>query len=236
MFTDRRPLLRAGWLDVLMIHYAADPDRLQRYVRAPLELFEGRAYVSLVIFTLSRLRFDRGGPPFSTHRYLNVRAYVRDNGIEFLAEWLTNPLCALLGPRLYGLPFRWGRIRYAPGHARGRVQGRGGALAYRARAVGPLATCAPGTLDHFLFERYTAFTDRRLFHVWHAPWRRAAAEVEILDDSLVASTGDWFARAVPAGAHLSPGIEDVWMGRPEASPSQAPPGRGKIFPVAPGGP
>lgn len=200
-----------------MIHYAVDPDVLQRAVKAPIELFEGRGYVSLVLFTLARLRFDLGGPAFSTHRFLNVRAYTRDNGIEFLAEWLTNPLCVLLGPRMYGLPYLWGRIRHARGHARGRVAARGGALDYRARAVGPLETCAPGTLDHFLMERYTAFTDRRLFHVWHEPWRRAEAEVDILDDSLIASTGPWFARARRVGAHLSPGIEDVWMGRPEAA-------------------
>ena len=217
-FERRRPLFRAGWKDVLMIHYAVDPEILRPLVKAPLDLFEGRAYVSLVIFTLDRLRFDAAGPAFSTHRFLNVRAYTRDNGIEFLAEWLTNPLCVLLGPRMYGLPYRWGRLRYAPGHARGRVAAREGALDYRARAVGPLETCAPGTLDHFLMERYTAFTERRLFHVWHAPWKRAEAVVDVRDDALIHATGPWFARAERAGAHWSPGIEDVWMGRPEAAP------------------
>lgn len=216
-FEGRRPLFRAAWTDVLMIHYAVEPDALRPFVRAPLDLFDGRAYVSLVVFSLDRLRFSLGGPSFPSHRFLNVRAYTRDNGIEFLAEWLTNPLCVFLGPRMYGLPYRWGRIRYAPGHATGKVQGRGAALAYRARAVEPLAPCPAGSLDEFLMERYTAFTDGRLFHVWHAPWRRAAADVELLDVSLVASTGDWFERAAFAGAHLSPGFEDVWMGRPEAA-------------------
>ncbi len=214
-FQGCRPLFRAGWIDVLMIHYAVDPARLQPYVAEPLDLFEGRAYVSLVVFSLDRLRFFHGGPSFPSHRFLNVRAYVRDNGIVFLAEWLTNALCVLLGPRLYGLPYRWGRIEYSAGQSRGRVAAREGALEYRSRRTGPLETCAPGGLDHFLMERYTAFTDRRLFHVWHEPWRRASTEVEILDDSLIRSTGDWFAAAERIGAHASPGLEEVWMGRPE---------------------
>lgn len=214
-FEGRRPLLRAGWTDVLMIHYAVDPRRLQPYVAEPLDLFEGRAYVSLVVFSLDRLRFFGGGPSFPNHRFLNVRAYVRDNGIVFLAEWLTNALCVLLGPRIYGLPYRGGRIEYAPGHGRGRIVAREGTLEYRSRPLRAPETCAPGGLDHFLMERYTAFTDRRLFHVWHEPWRRAETEVEILDDSLIHSTGDWFARAEPAGAHASPGLEEVWMGRPQ---------------------
>ena len=218
-FDGRRPLFRAGWTDVLMIHYAVDPRVLQPQVPVELDLFDGRAWVSLVVFTLDRLRFFRGGPAFSTHRFLNVRAYVRDNGIVFLAEWLTNALCVLLGPRMYGLPYRWGRIDYAPGHARGRVAGTDGVLAYRSRTSGPLDACRPGGLDHFLMERYTAFTRHgdvdRLFHVWHEPWRRAEAEVEILDDRLLASTGPWFGRAERVAAHASPGLDHVWMGRPE---------------------
>jgi uncharacterized protein len=213
----RRPLFRAGWDDVLMIHYAVDPKALQPLVPVEIDLFEGRAYVSLVVFTLARLRFFAGGPAFPAHRFLNVRAYVRDNGIVFLAEWLTNALCVLLGPRLYGLPYRWGRIDYAAGHVRGRVAARDGVLAYQSRATGPLETCVPGSLDHFLMERYTAFTDRRLFHVWHEPWRRRTADVEILDDRLLASTGPWFAQAERVGAHHSPGLPNVWMGRPEES-------------------
>ena len=213
-FEGRRPLFKAGWLDVLMIHYAVDPALLQPQVVEPLDLHDGRAYVSLVAFTLDRLRFFRGGPALATHRFLNVRTYVKNNGIVFLAEWLTNPLCVLLGPRIYGLPYRWGRIDYAPGQAQGKVADRRGTLAYRSRPTEALAPCGDG-LDHFLMERYTAFTNGRLFHVWHEPWRRAAAEVEILDDSLLASTGPWFAGAERIGAHYSPGLEEVWMGRPE---------------------
>ena len=77
----------------------------------------------------------------------------------------------------------------------------------------------PGTADEFLMERYTAHTERkgrrRLFRVDHAPWAFAAADLELRDASLPASTGPWFAHARLEGAVWSPGFARVRMGRPE---------------------
>jgi len=214
----------AGWDGVVMIHYSVAPERLQPQVPFPLELHEGRAWVSLVAFTLRRLRFEVGGPAFPDHSFLNVRTYLPDRGIYFLAEWLPNPFCVFLGPRLYGLPYRRGRLDYdhlhESGRLHGRVEGREGALEFEA-PIDPRAAFAPceaGSLDEFLLERYTAFTkhgDReRLFRVWHQPWPQAPIDVTMLDESLVASTGPWFRDARRVGAHYSPGFETVWMGRP----------------------
>jgi uncharacterized protein YqjF (DUF2071 family) len=227
---EGRPLFHAGWRRTVFIHYEVDPAALQPQVPFPLDVRDGKTYISLVAFTLSDLRFAAGGPPFSTHGFLNVRAYTRDNGIYFLAEWLPNPFCVFLGPRLYGLPYRRGRLDYAhlheSGRLHGRVEGRGGvALEYDA-AVDPGAAFGPsdaGGLEEFLLERYTAFTKRgdvdRLFRVWHRPWPQAPIAVTMLDESLVASTGPWFRSARRVGANYSPGFAEVWMGRPRRRPS-----------------
>ena len=221
---EGRPLFHAGWRRTVFIHYAVDPAALQPQVPFPLETRDGKAYVSLVAFTLADMRFAAGGPPLTTHGFLNIRTYLRGNGIYFLAEWLPNPFCVLLGPRLYGLPYRRGRLDYdhlhESGRLRGRVEGRDGALAYEAAIDprAPFAPCEAGSLDEFLLERYTAFTkhgDReRLFRVWHAPWPQVPIDVTVLDESLVASTGPWFRHARRVGANYSPGFETVWMGRP----------------------
>ena len=221
---EGRPLFHAGWRRTVFIHYEVDPAALQPEVPFPLDTRDGKAYVSLVAFTLSDLRFAAGGPPFSTHGFLNVRTYVRGNGIYFLAEYLPNPFCVLLGPRLYGLPYQQGRLEYdhrhETGRLRGRVEGPGGALEFTA-PIDPRATFAPcdaGGLDEFLLERYTAFTKRgpleRLFRVWHQPWPQVPIDITMLDESLVASTGPWFGRARRVGANYSPGFPEVWMGRP----------------------
>jgi hypothetical protein len=220
-----RPLFRCAWERAVFLHYEVDPDALQPGVPFPLDLYGGKAYVSLVAFTLRGLRFFRGGPPLSTHGFLNVRTYVPGHGIYFLAEWLPNPLCVFLGPRLYRLPYRRGRLAYDHypelGVLRGRVASRDGVLAYEARSgpalqVGP---CPAGSLDEFLLERYAAYTRRgareRVFRVWHPPWRRAPVEATVREAGLAASTGPWFGAARPVSAHYSPGFEEVWMGRPE---------------------
>jgi uncharacterized protein len=226
------PMFYARWDRAVFIHYAADPAVLQPDVPFELDLRDGRAFVSLVAFTLSGMRPRLGGKvgewifqPIATHEFLNVRTYVRhrgEPGIYFLAEWLSNPLSVRLGPRSFGLPYRFGRLAYD--HARtgtalrGRVEARDGELVYSGTVCGEeFEPCAAGSLTEFLLERYTAFTQHgkrsRFFRVWHSPWPQAPANVEVTDDTLVATTGPWWQTAGFVGATYSPGAE-VWMGRP----------------------
>jgi len=226
------PLFLAAWERSVFIHYEADPSLLQRQVPFALDLWEGRAFVSLVAFTLWRMRPRLGGrlgewlfKPIASHEFLNVRTYVRHSGepgIFFLAEWLSNRLSVKLGPRLFGLPYRFGHIRYE--HANhesvvsGTVETNEGLLRYRSRpSGGDFRPSEAGSLTEFLLERYTAFTRhrrrRRLFRVWHGPWEQIRIEVDVSADDLLASTGAWWKNAELIGANYSPGVE-VWMGRP----------------------
>ncbi len=225
------PLFLARWDQAVFIHYEADPVILQREVPFPLELPDGRAFVSLVAFTLLRMRPRRGGrlaewlfKPIASHEFLNVRTYVRhagEPGIFFLAEWLSNPLSVRLGPRSFGLPYRFGHLNYehhGDGEILGTVAAREGRLEYRAAI--PTPTFEPSEAEsqtEFLLERYTAFTcqgeRRRLFRVWHEPWPQTPIDIEVTADDLLASTGNWWRSADCIGANYSPGVE-VWMGRP----------------------
>jgi uncharacterized protein YqjF (DUF2071 family) len=226
------PMFYARWDRAVFIHYAADPAILQRQVPFQLDLRDGKAFVSIVAFTLVGMRPRLGGivgewlfKPIATHEFLNVRTYVHDGGepgIYFLAEWLSNPLSVRLGPRSFGLPYRFGRITYE--HAidraalRGTVAAGDARLKYEGNACDDrFEPCEAGSLTEFMVERYTAFTQarkrRRLFRIWHSPWPQAAAEVEVTDDTLIATTGPWWGTADLVGANYSPGVE-VWMGRP----------------------
>jgi hypothetical protein len=154
-----------------------------------------------------------------------VRTYVRqagEPGIFFLAEWLSNPLSVRLGPRTFGLPYRFGHLRYAHDHRRAEIQGtvsaNEGQLGYRAAiAATNFDPSEAESLTEFLLERYTAFTcqrqRRRLFRVWHQPWPQTPIDIEIMADNLLAATGNWWTSAECVGANYSPGVE-VWMGRP----------------------
>jgi uncharacterized protein YqjF (DUF2071 family) len=226
------PMFYARWDRAVFIHYATEAASLQPDVPFKLDLRNGRASVSIVAFTLRQMRPRLGGrigewlfKPIATHEFLNVRTYVRHRGelgIYFLAEWLSNPLSVRLGPRTFGLPYRFGRLTYD--HAqnsralRGIVEAAHGGLAYEGEVCDSEFDPAESeTLTEFVLERYTAFTRNRgrsrFFRVWHSPWEQAAAEVEVSTASLLAATGAWWKTAECVGANYSPGAE-VWMGRP----------------------
>lgn len=226
------PVFLAAWDQAVFVHYEADPCLLQRQIPFQLDLLDGRAFVSIVAFTLLRMRPRIGGrlgewlfKPIASHEFLNVRTYVRhagEPGIFFLAEWLPNPLSVRLGPRVFGLPYRFGHLKYShaqdDGEIHGTVTANEGRLEYRATLLAAsLEPSEAGSLTEFLLERYTAFTchrgRRRLFQVWHEPWPQTPIEIEVMADNLLASTGNWWRSAEGIGANYSPGVE-VWMGRP----------------------
>jgi uncharacterized protein len=226
------PLFHCSWERAVFLHYRVAPQFLQKQIPFDLDLHDGHAYVSLVAFTLRDMRLTHPRlkfmtQPLHTHAFLNVRTYVRVGdmrGIYFLAEWLNNRFATILGPILYGLPYRFATLTYshnAP-HVAGQVLG-GGIAALRYSASLPksptYAPANPGTFDHFLLERYIAFTKhgpfRRRFQVAHHPWPHTAIEAQVESATLLHQTGPWFARAQFVSANFSPGLQDVQMGWPE---------------------
>jgi uncharacterized protein YqjF (DUF2071 family) len=224
------PLLIADWDHVLMIHYEVNKSALQRVVPFDLDLRDGRAFVTVVAFTLRGMRPYLGGrlsawmmKPIATHEFLNVRTYVRhgdETGIYFMTEWLSNRLSVALGPIFFGLPYRHGSIEYRG--LNGAVHDASGAgdFLYSGRLAGRCgpSPCESGGLTEWLMERYTAFTffkgARRFFRVWHVPWRQAAADVSVTKQSLLENYWPFMREGSIIGAKYSPGVRDVWMGRP----------------------
>lgn len=219
-----------------MMHFEVDPMRLQSDTAFPLDLYDGQAWVTLVAFTLRGLRLRLGGlfgrlllGPVAHHEFLNVRTYVRhaeEPGIQFLAEWVPNRLSHFLGPRLFSLPYRLGTFDYQHQHETGvlsgevRDAGSNRALRYQASLAdsGPPQPCHPESLDAWLMERYAAFNAGGRhplgFRVWHKPWLQLAAQVHFEALQLIEDAWPWFTKARYAGAHYSPGLQQVGMSRP----------------------
>src|SRR3954451_5022595 len=75
---EGEPLFLANWERAVFIHYEVDAKILQREVPFQLDLRDGKAYVSLVAFTMRRMRPCFGGrftewlfKPIETHEFLN---------------------------------------------------------------------------------------------------------------------------------------------------------------------
>ena len=171
------PLFIADWERALMIHYEVEPHVLQSQVPFKLDLMEGRAFISAVAFTMRGMRPRLGGKiagwllkPISTHEFLNVRTYVRhrnEPGIYFLAEWLSNRMSTLLGPGLFGLPYRYAELNYnhccETGVLKGKVLVRDHSIGFEyhasiaSRTEAAFMQCEEGSLEEWLMERYTAF-------------------------------------------------------------------------------
>jgi len=230
------PLFYADWERALFIHYEVEAEALQRWVPYPLDLYQGRAFVSMVAFTMVGMRLNAGGKfgekimaPIGTHKFLNVRTYVKQGGeagIYFMREWLPNRLALCFGPSLFGLPYRYGRLQYDHCHEEGclngEVSGSGGRLSYHVQLqdqnYGPVVE---DSLRGFMLERYTAFTSgcgmSRFFRVWHEPWFQAEIDVDISQNTLLSRAPggeEWAADAELLGGNYSPGAKGVWMGRP----------------------
>ncbi len=228
-------LFSGDWTGATFLHFEAEARLLGEVVPFPLDLHEGRAYISLVAFTMRRFRPAVGGraaawltAPLATQRFLNLRTYVRGSlgpGIFFMHEWLDHPLAVRLGRPGFGLPYRRGRLSYQ--NNRDLVSGRVAAGAdegfFSGRLTGWGRTAARGSRDEFLLERYTAYTAAGFrplaFRVWHEPWSFRALEPDenTMAAFLRALRQPWTATLHFAGAVFSEGVRGVWMGRPRAA-------------------
>jgi len=92
-----------------------------------------------------------------------------------------------------------------------RLSGRRPRLAVRYEIGEPLGASRPGTLQHFLVERYFLHLERwgRLWsvQVHHAPYPVQRARVLDLRDELIAATGLPEPAGLPPLVHYSPGVD-----------------------------
>ena len=214
------------WQDVTMIHFAVEPEALQPSVPFELDTYAGKAYITLVFFTLNRMRIP-GCPgienlsrnilrPISDHRFLNLRTYVRhrgEPGIHFIAEWLENRLAVCLGPACYSLPYHYGAFNDK------QVTGRAGSLACDTTPThAPYRISAADSLDAFLLERYAAFNQHkqtaRVFRIRHEPWRQRPVAVTLTESGLLTQTLPCLKGIRPCCAHQCQGLTGVRVSRP----------------------
>ena len=182
------------WEELLFAHWALPVEELRAHVPPELEVdtHDGIAYLGITPFRLTNLRL-RGLLPvpfFSSFLELNCRTYVTHGGekpgIWFFSLDASSRLGVEGGRRLYRLPYFRARMSGPP---RYRCTRLGAARPHEWQATyeprGPVAAAEPGTLEHFLAERYCLYTldDGRLrrAEIHHPPWplQDATAEIEV---------------------------------------------------------
>jgi uncharacterized protein len=197
--SDEPWLMAQTWEDLLFAHWRVPADELEALLPAGIELdrFEGNAWLGLTAFRLTNLRLRGTLPlPFvSSFPELNVRTCVSVNdvpGIWFFSLDTSSPLAVAAARRLYKLPYqradismmRLGeRIDFAA--SRLDTEPRPFAFSGQYRPAGEVSPPAPGSLEHFLTERYRLYSaeGESLFRaeIHHRPWplQPAAAGLEL---------------------------------------------------------
>jgi hypothetical protein len=197
--------LAMTWHDLLFAHWPVPADALRALLprtEPPLRLDtrEGAAWLGVVPFRMSGIRFRWLPPVPGTTAFpeLNVRTYVTAGGrpgVWFFSLDAASPLAVRAARATFHLPYYDAAMACeadgAGVHCRSRRTHRGGGtakLTARYAPAGAAFRASPGSLEHWLTERYRLFAADRRGRLWrgeiqHEPWplQPATAEFATLD-------------------------------------------------------
>ena len=164
-------LLTQVWNDMLFLHYQISPIHIRPYVPKSLELdlYEGKAWISIIPFKVTKMR-ARGLPHFPflhTYLELNVRTYVKYKGTPgiYFFSLDANKLLAVLGAQMsLGLPYKKAEMSFLQDDNQFLFNSkRAGTepdyqfdVLYERQKI--LYEPLPDSLDYWLLERYCMYS------------------------------------------------------------------------------
>jgi hypothetical protein len=235
--TDHRPWSlpqrpwrwRQSWLDLLFIHWPVPSDALRSLVPPGLTIqeFEGTSWVGVVPFRMEGVmrRHLPNIPGISAFPELNVRLYVEAEGkpgVWFLSLDATNPVAIWAARKFFHLPYHRAQMLLSEHEEQYSFSSSrlsdSATFAARYRPQGERWESKPGTLEHWLTERYCLYAQSpsgKLYRneVHHVPWPlyNAAAEIEV--NTMLYPFGMLLPNKAPL-LHFSPRLDVVvWDGQ-----------------------
>ena len=191
-------LLAMRWHDLLFMHWPIRVAAIRQLIPARLSVdtFDGAAWLGVVPFRMSgvRPRLAPEIPWISAFPELNVRTYVVADGkpgVWFFSLDAGNPIAVEVARDVFHLPYYNARMACAPRdgglrYSSIRRHRAAAPAAFQAdyRPTGPVYRAQPGTLEHWLTERYYLYAANRGGRVWrgeidHAPWPLQPAEADL---------------------------------------------------------
>lgn len=192
-------MLKMRWVDLAFLHWRVPADILRPMIPAALELdlFDGTAWVGVTPFRMTKVRpvFSPPIPTASDFPELNVRTYVRHDshhGVWFFSLDAGSKLAVTTARTMIGLPYMHAHMQHVSAgddvqySSRRTHSGEPSAeLKVRYRPTSPPRASEPGSLEHWLTERYCLFS-QHVGTLWrldieHVPWplQNATADIEI---------------------------------------------------------
>ncbi len=189
------------WNDLAFLHWPVPASLLAPLIPRGLTVDEcdGRAWVAVVPFWMSGVTM-RGVPPLpglSTFPELNVRTYVRHGdrpGVWFFSLDAASRLTVFGGRLLFSLPYFYASMRVEQREGRIHFSSkRAGGARFVATygPAGPVQNAEPGSLEHFLTERYRLYAAERdavsFADIHHVPWPLQEGEVDFECNDMLAA-------------------------------------------------
>lgn len=226
---DQPVLLHQKWHHLAFLHWQVPAMELQQLIppRLTVDAFDGLAYIGLVPFTITGVRavLTPPLPLISSFHEINVRTYVhldgRDPGVWFFSLDASSALAVAAARAAYKLAYYNADIDFTASdeplpridfHSRRTDNPKPANARIRYRPLeGPSGPASPGTLEHFLVERYILYAEddeRQLYRarVHHRPYEVHRAEVPLLEETLIWAAGVKRPDVVEL-RHYSPGVD-----------------------------
>lgn len=211
------------WRELLFLHWWVPVDVLRPLVpaRLGLDLWDGRALVGLVPFRMENIH-PAWLPQALNQKFLeaNLRTYVHKDGdapgVYFFSLEASSWLAVQAARIGWGLPYHHAKMGVTQvdaerGYTSTRRSDPAARLDVRCRVGAQLGASAPGSLEHFLLERYYLYVERggvlSRGQVHHAPYPAFAADVIRCDEGLVAAAGLPAPGRAPDFVHASTGVD-----------------------------
>lgn len=218
------------WTDLTFLHWQVDPQQIQNLLPDGLmvETFDGAAWMAIVPFSMERVRpwWSPAVPGISWFLETNVRTYVRhesgQSAVWFFSLDANHRLAVWVARSFWHLNYQFAQMSMSvtdgsaaysgkrPGESSAGYNITAG-IDYQAQ----LTTAEPGSLEHFLFERYHLLAERpdgRFYcsMVHHEPYRYLPLTDVDVSQTLTSAAGcDMSVDQPPDHAAFSPGVDVV---------------------------
>lgn len=202
------------WNDAIFLHYQVDIDELRKFVPDSLEidLFEGQAWVSIVAFTMEKIRPKNLPyfPPISNFDEINIRTYVKFNnktGVYFLSIEGGKELSCKISKAISELPYRFSRTKRTSNTYESHNSDYNDRLKVNFNIGSPVSD--KKGIDIWLTERYALFQDAKntinQFEIHHLEWPVYDIRINNLEVNYPRFRG--LIHENPSLFHYSPGVK-----------------------------
>ncbi len=192
------------WHDLLFMHYPVPVEQLRPLIPEALEIdtFEGEAWIAVVPFHMTDVKPYKfpSMPWLSAFAELNVRTYVKHSGkggVWFFSLDAANPIAVNVARRFFLLPYFNAQMSTGPvGDAilyrstRTHRGAPGAEFHARYHSTGPVFAAKPGSIEHWLTERYCLYSANRRgkvarVDVDHVRWPLQNAGIELRKNTML---------------------------------------------------